>query len=180
MRPGVFVIDLDECLVYFDEFCSCDKVPKYYVREYAIKFLELLRQLNERNILILWSAGKEPYVTDVLYQSNLGTHFKYSLNREHYKASFKKFGIPKSAEYIAAYLKARHFSDEYSAIKEFDFYLIDDKATVNGGGTYFSEINVLPYNSAIVNKELKTNYRDNTLEELAGYFFDKVFYHVLR
>jgi hypothetical protein len=176
MKPAIIVIDLDETICHFDESCIINFFPKYYLRDNAFEFLKMLRQLHRDNILILWSAAREPYVTDFLFQTNLGNYFNYILTREHCKTCSKMFDTMKDANYILQYLEKRYTNDEMSKIKNYELILLDDKASQNGGQTYDLELNIPPYNAKVVKRELENCFfRDNNLQLLTAFFFDRAF-----
>lgn len=176
MKPSVITFDLDETLVYFDENCNCFFSPRYYIREYSNQLLNLLRQINKNNLIVLWTAAKDPYVTDVLFQSYLGSYFNFILTRKHCKESYKIYGAQKHADYLLRYLSRKFDKNEMYKIKQYDFLLIDDKANLNGNSSYDFELNAKPYTFDTVQKELSNNsYRDDYLLSLCGFFFDKCF-----
>jgi hypothetical protein len=162
--PSIFVFDLDETLVFYDEECKVECEPKYYVRYFAADLLRLIEYIHPSNILILWTAATDPYVSDILFKTKLGSHFRHVLTWTQCRESMlEENGVVKSAKYLLRYLSANepHLTTVGETFSRPDWHqyvcvLVDDKSSVNGMGSYHSEISVAPYDERAVLRELES------------------------
>jgi len=143
-EKSVFVVDLDDTLVYFDEMGKYDHLKLYYLRPHAKEFVEELRQLTPGNKMVLWSAGIAPYVYDVLFKTPIGPCFDFVLTRDDCETSKRIFKVSKSVNYVKNYMIKSSSNKEFNP-KNYKWVLIDDQAVQNGGKGYDELITVPKY-----------------------------------
>jgi len=145
-EKSVFVVDLDDTLVYFDETGKYDHLKLYYLRPHAKEFVEELRQLAPGNKMVLWSAGIAPYVYDVLFKTPIGPCFDFVLTREDCETSKRIFKVNKSVNYVKNYMtKSSSSSNKEFNPQNYKWVLVDDQAVQNGGKGYDELITVPKY-----------------------------------
>ena len=154
--PVLFVLDFDNTLAVADskqllQLDFTDNSWIMYIRPFLYEFLSYLRSVNKFNILVLWTAGKEQYINQVLILCNIAHYFHHILSYVDCRKSFEKYGAKKAYKYLIE--KYPHYSHMRSII-------IDNEAVYNALGTrggenneyerktfktYFKLYSVLPY-----------------------------------
>ena len=138
--PNIFIIDFDHTLAVYDSDRTLDpfgKSASVYTRPFMVEFLQYLKVINKNNILILWSRGKQYYISKMLLLLGICNYFNHILTRHDCNNSYRKYGCYKSFKYIV---------DKYPRYMNMRSFLIDDLALKNGGDDYFKLVSVKPFN----------------------------------
>lgn len=150
----IIVWDLDETLIFFDEFGNVQKQPLYYIRPYANHCLEICNSIPQ-TLTVLWSLGEDNYVQDAVYRCGLSKYFDLILTRTDSENSFNKYYVQKSICYILNNFNLNH---NYTTVS----CLIDDKAYENSGYNLNKNL-ALSYNEVFEVKPFDENIIYNFL-----------------
>lgn len=154
----IFVWDLDETLVFFDEHGEIFKgEPMYYLHPQARVWLKFCNRVPNA-MTLLWSHGHSDYVHDAVFRLELNTYFDVIYTHKECEKSLEEFGALKAYEFIQHKIP--------TSLKT-QSILIDDRALINskfnslpGENTYTHIIQPPPFTAQFI-----TNFMNNKIDK---------------